>query len=58
MLQSQEGKTTPVKKFFDEQWKLYQKTINQNYMYHRQFYETLHRSLNKRFCSETWIQSG
>jgi SAM-dependent methyltransferase len=48
-IESRENSAPHPKEFFNNQWKLYQKVLNNNYMKHREFYGVLHDFLVSYF---------
>ncbi|MBV9387848.1 MAG: class I SAM-dependent methyltransferase [Chroococcidiopsidaceae cyanobacterium CP_BM_ER_R8_30] len=44
-----EKPSTPSNEFFNEQWRLYQKVLNQNYMGHQEIYDVLHKFLGSYY---------
>ena len=43
------GSSKQSNEFFDNQWSIYQKILNNNYMSHRECYDRLHRFLIDHF---------
>ena len=41
-LKNSENESLLVEKFFNKQWKIYQKVLNNNYMGHNEIYAILH----------------
>ncbi|AFY32074.1 class I SAM-dependent methyltransferase [Calothrix sp. PCC 7507] len=47
--QTSENESFHLKEFFNDQWKIYQKVLNNNYMGHREIYNILHELLVSYF---------
>ncbi|MFM6283053.1 MAG: class I SAM-dependent methyltransferase [Dolichospermum sp.] len=48
-LKNSQNESLPVEEFFNKQWKIYQKVLNNNYMSHNEIYGILHKFLVSNF---------
>ena len=56
---SQDGDTASIQAFFDAQWKVYQKLMSHDYLFHKEVYGVLHQFLNRHFAQPfTFLDLG